>query len=126
MARGFEVVPEKYFSGWRYDIKKAHWPALGVVLRTRIDQEKTKVARAKFIAKGGLKRDEVKIKHERFVYVLTDPVAYDFKEGDFFHLRGADVAYSLQVVLERGAALNVWRCDESRHCVLAWRNLLHG
>lgn len=115
--------PESHFKDWHYQIKKAHWPALGVQMREFVNREKTaqwrnqweidtpRYAELKplFLRKKQstvsnhpdrdeweeLKKERADLNYKDRIYALSNPPLYDFHEGDVFY--SATAPY-LQVV----------------------------
>lgn len=69
-----EAEAVKQFSNWAFEIKKAHWPALGV-------------------QSGYYTKDKVLY----FSYKQSQPVVYEFHEGDVFHGKAIGILQVLQV-----------------------------
>lgn len=108
--RTIKINPDEYLGSWKYHIRPAHWPAVGISLREYIDKPKTKAARHRAMAAGTSKKDSLKIKIKYQAYVVTDPPDYDFHEGDIFYVDHYNDEDGLQISAIRDA-IEVHRFD---------------
>lgn len=89
--------PEAYFRDWDYHVAPCHYEALGVTLRTYIDKDKTKEARAKALANGISSQQASKINVEYLCRATQAPPCFDFHIGDIFYQQKSDISYFIQV-----------------------------
>ncbi len=126
-----------YYSGWFYEIRQAHWPAVGIQRLVFMDAEKTRVVRAAWEERNPRYRElhpvffgkKKKVQHlpdykewqrlakERLsktytysAFGLSSPIVLGFQVGDLFH--GQDG--SILQVIATGQLLEVKHTSDKR------------
>lgn len=82
---GADDNPKTAADSWAYEVRRAHWPALGIRLKSLVDKERTTAARAAAIKSGMSKRDANGISIRHTVIEVADPPRLRVQAGDTFH-----------------------------------------
>lgn len=86
-----KINPEEYFSGWHYNIDRAHYPAFGIFRGEFVNTSLTRQNKLAALAAGQTAWKTVKY----HAWAIRTPPQYDFHEGDLFHARNGNSSAQL-------------------------------